>query len=34
MFCRTANPMSLLQIGDHVRFRAISEKEFEELGGT
>jgi inhibitor of KinA len=34
MFRRTANPMSLLQIGDQVRFRAISEKEFGELGGT
>jgi inhibitor of KinA len=33
MFCRTANPMSLLQIGDQVRFRAISEKEFAEFGG-
>jgi KipI family sensor histidine kinase inhibitor len=34
MFRRDANPMSLLQIGDHVRFRVISQKEFEELGGT
>lgn len=33
MFRRTANPMSLLQIGDRVRFRAISEKEFMEFGG-
>jgi KipI family sensor histidine kinase inhibitor len=33
MFRRDANPMSLLQIGDHVRFRTISEKDFAELGG-
>ena len=33
MFRRDANPMSLLQIGDHVRFRAISEKEFTDLAG-
>jgi inhibitor of KinA len=33
MFRRDANPMSLLQIGDHVRFRAISQKEFVEFGG-
>jgi KipI family sensor histidine kinase inhibitor len=33
MFRRTANPMSLLQIGDQVCFRAISEKEFVEFGG-
>ena len=33
MFRRDANPMSLLQIGDQVRFRAISEKEFVEFGG-
>jgi inhibitor of KinA len=33
MFRRDAEPMSLLQIGDHVRFRAISEKEFAEFGG-
>jgi allophanate hydrolase subunit 1 len=33
MFRRDANPMSLLQIGDHVRFRSISEKEFVELTG-
>jgi inhibitor of KinA len=33
MFRRDANPMSLLQIGDHVRFRTISEKEFAELDG-
>ena len=31
MFRRDADPMSLLQIGDHVRFRTISEKEFAEL---
>lgn len=31
MFRRDANPMSLLQIGDHVHFRAISEKEFADL---
>jgi KipI family sensor histidine kinase inhibitor len=34
MFRRDAEPMNLLQIGDQVRFRAISEKEFAELGGT
>jgi len=33
MFRRDANQMSLLQIGDHVRFRAISEKEFTDLAG-
>jgi inhibitor of KinA len=33
MFRRDADQMSLLQIGDHVRFRTISEKEFAELGG-
>jgi KipI family sensor histidine kinase inhibitor len=33
MFRRDANPMSLLQIGDHVRFRAISESEFTDLAG-
>jgi len=33
MFRRNAEPMSLLQIGDQVRFRTISEKEFAELGG-
>lgn len=33
MFRRDANPMSLLQIGDHVRFRTISEKEFTDLAG-
>lgn len=32
MFRRDANPMSLLQIGDHVRFRAISENDFVEFG--
>jgi KipI family sensor histidine kinase inhibitor len=31
MFRWDANPMSLLQIGDQVRFLAISEKEFAEL---
>lgn len=34
MFRRDAEPMNLLQIGDHVRFRTISGKEFAELGGT
>lgn len=33
MFRRDANSMSLLQIGDHVRFRAISESEFTDLAG-
>jgi KipI family sensor histidine kinase inhibitor len=32
MFRRDKNPMSLLQIGDHVRFRVISQKEFMEFG--
>jgi inhibitor of KinA len=32
MFQRNAEPMSLLRIGDHVRFRVISEKEFVEFG--
>jgi inhibitor of KinA len=32
MFRRDSEPMSLLQIGDHLRFRAISEKEFAEFG--
>jgi KipI family sensor histidine kinase inhibitor len=31
MFRRDQDPMSLLQIGDHVRFRAISEKEFSDF---
>ena len=31
MFCRERTPMSLLQIGDQVRFRAISKEEFGEL---
>ena len=34
MFRRDANPMSLLQIGDHVHFRTVSEKKFAEFGGT
>ena len=34
MFRRDANPMSLLQIGDHVHFWTISEKKFAEFGGT
>lgn len=34
MFRRDAEPMNVLQIGDQVRFRAISEKEFAELDGT
>jgi len=33
MFRRDANPMSLLQIGDHVRFRTISQKAFADLAG-
>src|SRR3984893_18060744 len=33
MLRRYEKPMKHLQMGDHVRFRAISEKEFEELGG-
>jgi inhibitor of KinA len=33
MFRRDAEPMSFLQIGDHVRFRTISEKEFAGLAG-
>jgi KipI family sensor histidine kinase inhibitor len=33
MFRRDGNPMSFLQIGDHVRFRKISENEFGEFGG-
>jgi inhibitor of KinA len=33
MFRRDPNPISLLQIGDHVRFRVISEKEFTDLAG-
>lgn len=32
MFHRHTNPMSLLQIGDQVRFRATSENEFVEFG--
>jgi KipI family sensor histidine kinase inhibitor len=34
MFRRERTPMSLLQIGDQVRFRAISKEEFAELGAT
>lgn len=33
MFCRDHARMNLLQIGDRVRFRPISEKEFAELNG-
>jgi KipI family sensor histidine kinase inhibitor len=33
MFRRDQDSMSLLQIGDHVRFRVISEDEFAEFGG-
>jgi KipI family sensor histidine kinase inhibitor len=32
MFRRDRAPMNLLEIGDNVRFRAISEKEFAEIG--
>lgn len=32
MFRRDRTPASLLQIGDRVRFRAISQKEFAEFG--
>lgn len=32
MFRRDRTPMSLLQIGDEVQFRAISEREFAEMG--
>jgi inhibitor of KinA len=32
MFRRKRSPMSLLQIGDQVRFRVISKEEFAELG--
>ncbi len=31
LFRRDRNPMNFLRIGDHVRFRVISEKEFAEL---
>jgi KipI family sensor histidine kinase inhibitor len=33
MFSPDRKPLNLLQIGDHVRFRVISEKEFTELRG-
>jgi KipI family sensor histidine kinase inhibitor len=33
MFRRDRAPMSLLQIGDHVRFRAISKEQFAEYRG-
>jgi KipI family sensor histidine kinase inhibitor len=32
IFSRDRNPMNFLQIGDHVRFRVISEREFTSFG--